>query len=602
VLRPIATKLHKRSDKTSLHLTQSTSEKEIESWLDKATMRTTPLVGPWLWASLMALVLTTLSRERGVLEKKVYAQKEKERFSKRKSAPKGNNNEAVSTFTNRDSKTISMLYQNETALAGGYPHRRSEIFPSVDELINESTPNFGSNDTNTTSMLYWDENETVLPGGFRIHTNWHPLHRSDRFPTVKERVKLYMSNWYHPMCKHATDRRLGDSYKLHFYKRDNGSSVLWPSLNVTDPWDLTPDNTEVVDSVISPRSKFLLDRRVIEDCARSPEQVESEGILPSETQIHHRSNMQLYCIDIVELMDLFQDADNKTNTWTPMLAFFGDSSGIFDQDLHIPFFAKHRAGTTKENIDAVAWDASEIAGSTCWKTHPKTLDTKYYRETYRDKFSPIIWRLNSHRHFLPLEDTARRDTPWEEKMDLAIWRGVLTGFIDIFVDTDIEVCLGNLRCRFVLAHANSELIDCGLTDLHGKLSSDVVNGTNVTKSMAGMRRFQRHKVIISLEGNDVASGLKWNLLSGSVVLMPPPTRTSWAMEELLQPWVHYVPMLPDGSNAENMVQWILDNDREARRIAERATLFMYDLVFHPDAKHDELNVKREIARRYRALW
>ncbi len=40
-----------------------------------------------------------------------------------------------------------------------------------------------------------------------------------------------------------------------------------------------------------------------------------------------------------------------------------------------------------------------------------------------------------------------------------------------------------------------------------------------------------------LEGNDVASGLKWALLSQSVVMMPPPQHTSWAMEELLQPWV-----------------------------------------------------------------
>jgi hypothetical protein len=40
-----------------------------------------------------------------------------------------------------------------------------------------------------------------------------------------------------------------------------------------------------------------------------------------------------------------------------------------------------------------------------------------------------------------------------------------------------------------------------------------------------------------IAGNDVASGLKWALFSQSVVLMPPPNHTSWAMEELLEPWV-----------------------------------------------------------------
>jgi hypothetical protein len=74
------------------------------------------------------------------------------------------------------------------------------------------------------------------------------------------------------------------------------------------------------------------------------------------------------------------------------------------------------------------------------------------------------------------------------------------------------------------------------------------------------------------------------------------------MEELLEPWVHYVPMFPNGSNAENMVHWVLDHEQEARKIAERATLFIHDLLYHPDAVTDERQVKHEIVRRYRAFW
>uniref|UniRef100_A0A7S0B2S3 Glycosyl transferase CAP10 domain-containing protein n=1 Tax=Minutocellus polymorphus TaxID=265543 RepID=A0A7S0B2S3_9STRA len=112
----------------------------------------------------------------------------------------------------------------------------------------------------------------------------------------------------------------------------------------------------------------------------------------------------------------------------------------------------------------------------------------------------------------------------------------------------------------------------------------------------------RYKILINLEGNDVSSGLKWMLLSTSVVLMSPPTRTSWAMEELLEPFVHYVPLAENGSNAEEMVRWILDNDEKAQRIAERATLFMEDMLYHPDAEKDEQKIKREIMKRYRAHW
>jgi hypothetical protein len=33
-----------------------------------------------------------------------------------------------------------------------------------------------------------------------IHVEWHPKTKKERFLTVEERVRLYMSNWYHPPC------------------------------------------------------------------------------------------------------------------------------------------------------------------------------------------------------------------------------------------------------------------------------------------------------------------------------------------------------------------------------------------------------------------
>lgn len=43
----------------------------------------------------------------------------------------------------------------------------------------------------------------------------------------------------------------------------------------------------------------------------------------------------------------------------------------------------------------------------------------------------------------------------------------------------------------------------------------------------------------------MATGLKWMLASNSVVFMPPPRFESWAMESLLKPWAHYVPIRRD---------------------------------------------------------
>jgi hypothetical protein len=129
---------------------------------------------------------------------------------------------------------------------------------------------------------------------------------------------------------------------------------------------------------------------------------------------------------------------------------------------------------------------------------------------------------------------------------------------------------------------------------------DVLNGVELVTLKSYPDTLLKYKGLVMIEGNDVASGLKWALLSQSVVLMPVPKHTSWAMEELLEPWVHYVPLDDDASNVEELMQWVIEHDAEAQKIAERATLWMEDLVFHPDAAEDDRLIQEEIMRRYQA--
>jgi hypothetical protein len=60
----------------------------------------------------------------------------------------------------------------------------------------------------------------------------------------------------------------------------------------------------------------------------------------------------------------------------------------------------------------------------------------------------------------------------------------------------------------------------------------------------------QHKAVIMVEGNDVATGLKWALLSNSAALMTPPSKMTHAMEDLLEMWVHCVPLAVDFFNVE----------------------------------------------------
>lgn len=117
-------------------------------------------------------------------------------------------------------------------------------------------------------------------------------------------------------------------------------------------------------------------------------------------------------------------------------------------------------------------------------------------------------------------------------------------------------------------------------------------------SHLGMADLLKFKYIMAIEGNDVSSGLKWMLFSNSVVFMPPITYESWAMESLLKPFVHYVPVYANMTNVVQMIKWAEKNQEECKKIAQRSSLFMYDLFFHPDSFLDDEQVRIGIMKRY----
>lgn len=512
---------------------------------------------------------------------------------------------------------IFLVRERSVLESFGYTFKaqRNPLLLGTSPNSTNSIDRIGGNSSTNEEAVNRDGMTMLMPGVW-IHSDWHPKLRSERFPSVAQRIKIYMSNWYHPPCMNST--------KLSQYILERRSlsfdsinlSIDWPRLTMRNPWDPDSPRNMTFDCIITPDTKFLLDRRVVYDCARDHDIYVAEGERLSESRIKFRKNMHMYCVDSLELLDYMEHADNKTaNSSTPILVLFGDNPGVFRHDpFDIPFFAKFRAATSPEYMEHVTGGNVATAASSECRSFRKPLLPTYHHDVYHNKLSPILWKFASARHWLPLKHALKVDIPWEQKKNLAFWAGAMTGTQLRDSDEpecgadescsfamDVKKCQANQRCNFVLNHVNSSLIDCGLTGIM-RLSSGTVNGTNLLKNYTLMQNAIKYKVLVSLEGNDVSSGLKWMLQSQSVVLMPPPTRTSWAMEELLEPWVHYIPMYSNGSNAEEMVQWVLDNDDEARKIAERATLFMYDMLYHPDADEDEFKVKKNIIRRYQALW
>ena len=63
-------------------------------------------------------------------------------------------------------------------------------------------------------------------------------------------------------------------------------------------------------------------------------------------------------------------------------------------------------------------------------------------------------------------------------------------------------------------------------------------------------RHLNYKFILCLEGNDVASNLKWVMSSNSIAVMPKPKYETWFMEGKLKGNVHYIEIKDDYSDLE----------------------------------------------------
>ena len=88
-----------------------------------------------------------------------------------------------------------------------------------------------------------------------------------------------------------------------------------------------------------------------------------------------------------------------------------------------------------------------------------------------------------------------------------------------------------------------------------------------------MWEMMAYRYIVSVEGNDVATNLKWAMASRSVVLMPRPRLETFFAEGLLQEYVHYIPIKDDCSDLVEQLLWCEAQKDKCRRVAEAATKY-----------------------------
>ncbi|WP_417595202.1 glycosyl transferase family 90 [Oceanospirillum sp.] len=165
-----------------------------------------------------------------------------------------------------------------------------------------------------------------------------------------------------------------------------------------------------------------------------------------------------------------------------------------------------------------------------------------------DNQNSVLLKINSHRHFRFFDDPYS----YEEKQDLAVWRGNAPQphrklFLDKF--SDHPMC------------------DVGSVEEESK-------GSASYKPFLSPQEQMRYKFIVSLEGYDVASNLKWVMATNSVAVMPEPHYETWFMEGRLIPDFHYICVMPDYSDLEEKLKYFLAHPEKAKAIVANANAYV----------------------------
>jgi len=172
----------------------------------------------------------------------------------------------------------------------------------------------------------------------------------------------------------------------------------------------------------------------------------------------------------------------------------------------------------------------------------------------------VILLFSFDKHYGDIAKVKSSDMPYELKKDIILWRGGTTGrrkrmpLVEKYCDfpgPEIDVGFS----RYVDGYEGQ------------KLPNFLKKGLNYAEML-------QHKFLISVEGNDVATNLKWIMASHSVCIMPHPKIEGWLMEGLLQPWVHYVPVRDDFSDLLDVHQWCVSNPSQCKEIVKNANAYI----------------------------
>ena len=177
----------------------------------------------------------------------------------------------------------------------------------------------------------------------------------------------------------------------------------------------------------------------------------------------------------------------------------------------------------------------------------------------------VLLKWNKIRHFTFI---SKDDLPYTKKKDQLVFRAKVHSSQP-------------QRIKFLEKHYGHPM--CNI----GKVNSNNLNRLWMVKRMTYLQQLQ-YKFILCLEGNDVASNLKWVMSSNSIAVMPKPKYETWFMEGRLIADHHYIEIKDDYSDLESKLRFFIKHPKKAELIIENANKHVNQ--FKDQKKEDLISV------------
>jgi hypothetical protein len=394
---------------------------------------------------------------------------------------------------------------------------------------------------------------------YRIRGVAPPSHLFE-FPIPQERIQFYMGDWYHEQIDN-------NPHLSHL----NGTIIC----STVEFWQ--PGMPEI--------------GRPYRFNGRNLQSVIYQGSwkrLPWRSQRSHPGDANLYHFHLVDTRD---NNNNKEIQYEysekQMLLQFGDGkdSAKFLSTPY-PLMVKTRLSQwVYEERYGNTGSVSVSGNNTTTAAIAATIQPPHHHP-------PILGMYEMHRHYhdhFYETDDLWDEIPWYTKHNSIIWRGSTSGQRRGIIQHYIDAPVQDIDVAF------SEILK-----IHqGKLTQP---DEYYLRNAMSVRELLRYKYLLVLEGWGMASSLKWMLYSNSVVFMARPTKTSWAMEEKLVPYVHYVPLWQNHSNLPQQLEWARTHDEECRQISLYSRHYMERLVTSPQAQQDTMEILFGIDRKYQEQY